>query len=795
MTCRTHTLAAAVALALAAPLSPVFAQALAGNAQTLDTVIVTGTRVSDRTVAESQSPIDIITPETLAATGTTELATALSRALPSLNFPRPALVDGTSAIRPAQLRGLSPDQVLVLVNGKRRHTSSLLNLNGSIGRGSAPVDLNTIPVSAIARVEVLRDGASAQYGSDAIAGVVNVVLKGAEGGGSLVANYGQYSAGDGKQAQLAGDAGIVLGERGFLHVAGQTGQQDLTNRARPFAGTPGPTQPAPGQKAFVIGEPEVDFSALSLNAEYALGDKATAYAFSTLSNRDITSFAFFRAPGNPTQNVPSIYPDGFLPEINNVSRDRSLVVGVRGQSAGGWNWDASFNHGYNNLEFHTRNTLNASIGAGSPTSFYDGALETTQNIANLDFSKALDWGLAYPVTLSFGAEFRNEKWNQSPGVEGSYSQPDLGRPGGAQGFGGFAPSVSGHYKRDSHAAYLGLEADFTDSFSGGAAVRYEDYDDFGSEVSGKLSGRFAFSDAVALRGTVASGFRAPSLAQQNFQTVSTTYLAGIPTPFEIRTFPASSAVAQAFGAEPLQPEESLSWSLGLVLQPAQALYVTIDAYQIDVDDRIVLSSNLTGDAVRNLLQSQGIYGVNGGRYFTNAIDTRTRGVDVVGSYRFDFGASSLDLTAGYNYSETEVKRIAPNPAALESNGLSLERIDRTERGRIEEGFPRTKFLANGTWHLEHWDLSLGATRYGSVTTRTASPANDQTYDAKWLVDASVSYRPDQNWTITVGADNLLNEYPDENTFANSTNGQFPYSNLSPFGFNGAFAYGRIAYRW
>ncbi len=326
-------------------------------------------------------------------------------------------------------------------------------------------------------------------------------------------------------------------------------------------------------------------------------------------------------------------------------------------------------------------------------------------------------------------------------------------------------------------------------------MRYEDYDDFGSEVSGKLSGRFAFSDAVALRGTVASGFRAPSLAQQNFQTVSTTYLAGIPTPFEIRTFPASSAVAQAFGAEPLQPEESLSYSLGLVLQPAQALYVTIDAYQIDVDDRIVLSSNLTGDAVRNLLQSQGIYGVNGGRYFTNAIDTRTRGVDVVGSYRFDFGASSLDLTAGYNYSETEVKRIAPNPPELQGNGLSLERIDRTERGRIEEGFPRTKFLANGTWHLEHWDLSLGATRYGSVTTRTASPVNDQTYDAKWLVDASVSYRPDQNWTITVGADNLLNEYPDENTFANSTNGQFPYSNLSPFGFNGAFAYGRIAYRW
>ncbi len=788
----SSTLALAIAAALAAPAGSALAQS---SATTLDTVIVTGTRVADRTVAESQSPIDIITPEALTATGTTELATALARALPSLNFPRPALVDGTSAIRPAQLRGLSPDQVLVLVNGKRRHASSLLNLNGSIGRGSAPVDLNTIPVAAIARVEVLRDGASAQYGSDAIAGVVNVVLKGAEHGGSLAANVGQYSAGDGKQHQLSGDTGVALGERGFLHVAGQLSQQDLTNRARPFAGTPGPTQPALGQKAFVIGEPDTDFSAISLNSEVALSDSITAYAFSALSNRDITSFAFFRAPGNPTQNIPSIYPDGFLPQINNVSKDRSLVAGLRGETGNGWRWDASYNYGYNHLEFYTRNTLNASIGASSPTSFYDGALETTQNIVNLDASKSLDWGLAYPVTLSVGVEARNEKWNQSPGVEGSYSQPDLGKPGGAQGFGGFAPSVSGHYSRDSYAAHLGLEADLTERLSAGAAARYEDYDDFGSQLSGKLSGRFAFTDAVALRGTVSSGFRAPSLAQQNFQTISTTYLAGISTPFEIRTFPASSAVAKAFGAEDLKPEESLSYSLGLVLQPVDALYVTVDAYQIDVDDRIVLSSNLTGNGVRALLEAQGIYGVNGGRYFTNAIDTRTRGVDVVGSYRFDLDSGSFNLTTGYNYSKTEVQRIAPNPAALQSNGLNLERIDRTERGRIEEGFPRSKFLASGTWNFAHWDFSLGATRYGSVTTRTSSPVNDQTYGAKWVVDASASYKPSQNWTLTVGADNLLNEYPDENSFANSTNGQFPYSNLSPFGFNGAYAYGRISYKW
>ncbi len=783
-------------LALLAILAPAVVHAQdARPATSLDNVIVTGTRVSDRTVAESQSPIDIITSEALQATGTTELATALARALPSLNFPRPALTDGTSAIRPAQLRGLAPDQVLVLVNGKRRHTSSLLNLNGTIGRGSAPVDLNTIPLSAIERVEVLRDGASAQYGSDAIAGVVNVVLKGAPGTGSVSIRHGQYSAGDGAQTQLAGDTGLSLGgDRGFLHLSGQIDRQDRTNRARPFAGTPAATQPELGQKAFVIGDPEVDAAAASFNAGFDISDTLSLYAFGTISNRDITSFAFFRAPGNPSQNVPSIYPDGYLPEINNVSRDRAIVAGLKGRFGEAWDWDLSFNHGYNNLEFFTRNTLNASIGADSPTSFYDGALETTQNIANFDLSRQLDIGLAYPATLALGVEFRNEKWNQSPGEWGSYAQPDLSRPGGAQGFGGFAPEVSGAYSRDSHAVYAGLEADITEKFSAGIAGRYEDYDDFGSQASGKLSARYAFTDAVALRGTVSSGFRAPSLAQQYFQTISTIYLAGIPEPFEIRTFPASSAVAQAFGAEPLQPEESLSYSLGLVLQPAERLYVTIDAYHIEVDDRIALSSNLTGDAVRALLESRGIFGVNGGRYFTNAIDTRTQGIDVVANYGLDVGGGTLDLTAGWNWTDTEITRIAPNPEELEQAGLNLERIDRTEIGRIEDGFPNTKLLLSGTWSLDAWDFSLAATRYGSVTTRPANAANDQTYGAKWLLDASAAYKLD-NWTLTLGADNLLNEYPDENSFANSTNGQFPYSNLSPFGFNGAFVYGKVAYRW
>jgi iron complex outermembrane receptor protein len=793
-------LSLAIFIALAA--SPAFAQEAATeeSATTLDTVIVTGTRVADRTVAESQSPIDIITPEALQATGTTELATALARALPSLNFPRPAVTDGTSGVRPAQLRGLSPDQVLVLVNGKRRHLSALVNVNGTIGRGSSAVDLNAIPVAAIERVEVLRDGASAQYGSDAIAGVVNIVLKGAGKGGSLAADFGQYSAGDGKQTQISGDAGLSFGgDRGFLHVAGQLAQQDETDRAGPYQGTAPNTgnNPGLGEVAYVYGDPKVEAGAVSANAGFAFTDNISAYATAIASNRDITSFAFYRSRNHSNQGalLAQIYPDGYVPEINQLSQDRSLVAGVKGGNDNGWNWDVSYNYGYNHLFFHTQNSINYSLGTASPSRFYDGALEYTQNVVNADVSKTLDWGLAYPATLSFGAEYRREKWNQSPGEPNSYAN------GGAQGFGGFTPQNAVHSDRDSYAVYAGLEADITEKFSAGIAGRYEDYSDFGNETSGKLSARYAFNDKVALRATVASGFRAPALAQQFYQVVTSQYNASVDRFFESGTFPATSAAAQALGADPLTAETSLSYGLGLVLQPIDRLYVTIDAYQIDIDDRIVLSSNLLlggNAAAQALLASLGINGVTSARYFTNAADTRTRGVDVIGSYTIPLANSDLHLTAGYNYNKTKIVRIAPNPEELVALGADLRRIGRDEEGRIEEGYPRDKTTLSATWNLAKWDFNLGATRYGEFTARvseTGNPANDQTYGATWVVDASASYRPSENWTLTLGADNLTDEYPDRTLFANSNSGQFPYSSQSPSGFNGSYLYGRISYKW
>ncbi|MBX9400010.1 TonB-dependent receptor [Lysobacter sp. BMK333-48F3] len=780
-----HPLALALLLALAAP---AYAQdAPQSDAKTLDQVIVTGTRVSDRTVAESTAPIDIITPETLEATGTAELATALSRALPSLNFPRPAITDGTDAVRPAQLRGLAPDQVLVLVNGKRRHTTALINLNGSQGRGSSPVDLNAIPIASIERVEVLRDGASAQYGSDAIAGVVNVVLKGSGQNGSIAARYGQYSAGDGEQYQLSGDAGFNLGENGWLRLAAQGGHQDQTNRARPFQ----------GRVEQRYGDPEIDHGAFSYNAEYSPVEYLSFYSFGSYSERDVLSNGYFRFAGDP-RNIPSIYPNGFLPQIHNVSKDRAAVLGVRGETAGGTQIDFSYNYGHNGLTFNIENTLNRSLGPSSPTEFYAGALEVTQHVLNLDFTRAIELGWKYPLTLSWGAEWRGEEFSQRAGEPLSYANGGVAAPNGqiipgAQVFSGFRASDAGDFDRHSYSFYLDAETDVTDKFSIGAAARYESYSDFGETTSGKLSGRYAFTDKVALRATASTGFRAPSLQQQYFQSIATNFISGIP--YEIGTFRVDNPAAVALGSEPLKAEESTNYSLGLVLQPADALYITVDAYDIKVKDRILLSENLTSTAVRNYLQANGYPGIGGGRYFTNAVDTKTQGVDVIATYGWELASGKLNLTAGYNYSKTEIDKIAPNPPRLAAIDPAAVRIGRTEIGRITKGAPKDKFFLAGDWKTGNWSFNATATRYGQFTELHATdPRQDQTFGAEWTLDLAATYRLDR-WEFTLGGDNVLDAYPDESKLVRGTRNYLPYNTASPFGFNGAFGYVKVGYKW
>jgi len=790
---RRNPLTLALLAALAA--GPVFAQTAAPEepkeTTVLDSIIVTGTRVADRTVAESTAPIDILTVEALTATGTPELATALSRVLPSLNFPRPAINDGTDTVRPAQIRGLSPDHVLVLVNGKRYHTGALVNVNGSQGRSSSPVDLNTIPISAIERVEVLRDGASAQYGSDAIAGVINIVLKGSRSGGSVAARHGQYSAGDGDTSQIGADAGFAIGDEGFIHLSAQIGDQDQTDRARPFIATPSPTTPPLGVVVQRQGDPSVEYGSFTYNGEIAFNDNFSLYSTGIYTKRDALSNGFFRAAGD-ARNIPAIYPNGFLPQINNVSTDNHLGFGVRGTTGNGTSVDVSYTHGSNELTFDILNTLNRSLGPTSPTQFYAGLLKVEQDVFNVDLSNQLDWGMAYPVTVSYGVEWRQDSFTQGAGEPLSYARGTCSTVGGSQVFPGFRPSDGGSFDRQNVSVCAGLEGNVTEQLSLGLAARYEDYSDFGTTSNWKLSSRYEFSDAVALRATVSTGFRAPSLQQQFFRSTATNFIGGVP--FDIVTFRVNNPAALALGSEPLRPEESTNLSIGLVLQPVEGLYVTVDAYQIEVEDRVTLSENLTSTAVRNFLNANGFPGVGGGRYFTNAINTTTRGVDIIGTYAWQLEASTLDLTLGYNYNKTEIDRIAPNPAALTVIDPTAVRFGRVELGRFEVGAPRDKVLAGGVWKVGGFEFAASTTRWGEISVLNADPTRDQTFGSEWTVDLSATYVFDQ-WRFTLGGDNVFDTYPDEVIFANSTFGQLPYSGSSPFGFNGAFLYANVGYSW
>lgn len=802
----TPTLAA---LALLTTISSVHAQDATApnpdNAKKLGTVIVTGTRADNRTESSSLTPIDVVSAQTLKQTGTTELTTALARIIPSLTFPRPSAADTADSQRPAQLRGLSPDQVLVLVDGKRWHPGAILLTNGVLGRGSQAVDLNTIPMGAIDHIEVLRDGASAQYGSDAIAGVINIVLKKGAKGGDVEVTGGQYSAGDGRQWQGSADFGIPLdNDKGWVRFTLQDGNQDYTNRAEPNRTRPweGTTQR--------YGDPAVKDHNLFLNAQYDLTPGVQLYAFGHYSNRDTTSPAFFRNLAS-SNSVPALYPNGYLPLEHADSTDQSLVFGVRGKTAGGWRWDVSGNYGGNRVSYATENSVNRAFlhdFGYSPTEFHDGILRATQQSFDVDIAKELStsW-LPNPVTLAFGAEYLRQTYKIEAGDPASWYTGTSGVSGGAQGFGGYQPTDAGSYSRHDVAEYVSVETNLTDRFGTSLALRHEDYTDFGNTTSGALAGRFDFTDRFAIRGSATTGFRAPSLAQQHYSYTSSLYYGAgnslqlPPGIYNTGLVPVSSQVGQLLGAESLEPEKSRNFTLGLVWNPLDALNLSLDIYQIKVNNRITLSSNLatTSPAVRAYLASNGVTNTNysGIAYFTNAVDTRTRGADLVASYFSDFGSSgTLQSTLSYNYNKNKVTDIKANPAILDQLGVNLKRIDRRDQyGLLADTTPRSKLILNEVYGVGHWGFNGTLTRYGSFVSYNSTTASlDQTFGAKWILDLAVNYNLDR-WTFTLGGDNVLNTYPDKVIHANDNNGTLPYSVFSPFGFNGAYVYGKVAYRW
>ncbi|MEP0314907.1 MAG: TonB-dependent receptor [Hyphomonas sp.] len=806
MTTLRALLITASSLAVTAASTSAFAQETPdanGSELRQSEVVVTGTRTANRTSLETAVPVDVFPVEELTETGRVELNQILSTTVPSFNFNQTAINDGTDIIRPATLRGLSPDQTLVLVNGKRRHITALVNINGSVGRGSAAVDLNSIPTSAIGNVQVLRDGASAQYGSDAIAGVINVILREADHGGGVNIRYGAHvtdpeglnrSEVDGQTTNVGGWAGFGLGENGFLTVSGEYSLRQRSNRAGIDPRQQFPDDPAyaEAERSFdrlnhVYGNGRMENINFFLNSGYTLNNGVELYAFGGVQEREAESPGFYRRASD-SRNVPEIYPGGFLPVIGGDVSDYSVGGGVRGE-AGGWDYDVSAVYGSNELDYSVTNSLNASLGPDSQTSFDAGSLAFDQVTLNADIVKTFDNLLPGETSLAFGAEYRDETFEIGAGEEASYIQGPFPAAAGSQVFPGFTPESEIDEGRNAASIYGEVEWVPNEKTLISAAVRYEDYSDFGDAVTGKLAGRYDFTDQVAVRGAVATGFRAPSLQQQYFTAISTNFIDGVP--FEVGTFPATSPASVALGGGQLDAEESTSFSLGTVLTPTNDWFVTIDAYQINIDDQIFLTENLGGEEVDAVLADAGVTGVQRVRFFQNGIETETKGVDIVTKYAFDFGElGTLDASAAFNYSKTEVTQVPDNLVIPD-----LELFSRSNRLTLEESAPETKFILAGNYTYQQADFVLRATRFGEVLAPSNDPANDFTLDADWIIDASVNFNVTDQFSVGVGADNLLDEYPTMTPAGLDFNGIFPYSSRSPYGFAGRFLYMRASYNW
>ena len=776
------------------------------------------------------APVDIITRAQIERTGITKLPLLIRTLIPYFDFSAATVSEGAGSGYPSTLRGLFADQVLVLVNGKRRHNSAVTHVGASAGRGAAGTDLSAIPLSTIERIEILRDGATAQHGSGAIAGVINIVLKQDTGTTELQAYYGETYDGDGDQRRHSLNTGWTLGDDGFFNLSLERCGHNPTDRAgrdtRCQYFEPCVFDKPQGidhirqyllyrhdESAFDgrgprLGNPKADNLYVAFNSELPLNN-TTLYAFGVWSRRDVWADGLYRRPLD-LRNRRSIYQHGFHPEINTDMDDLSLTLGERMQF-GEWDVDASVTHGRNISEFHVDDSLNASLGNGSPTSADAGELVFGQTTFNFDAERPLGIGLAEPASLTAGYEYRREYYKIRAG------EPDSWRDGGfrdtflrpaatgIQGFPGFRPGNKADEDRHNHAFYMGMTTRLSERLETGATVRYANYSDFGNAVSGELKMHYQLSERFALRGTLSSGFRAPGLAQHYFDYVDEPfgYLhSDVPTSLARRatlTARNRGAFARALGVGELDEETTFNLNFGFVAQPARNLSLSVDAYLVEVDDRIALSGPVGGDGIRAGLQDearailQRDYGFAADdlenlddlrfRFFTNAVDTRTRGVDIVAewSHWFDSGAS-LKLIGGANINSSDAHANVRRPAGL-ADGVSL--LDANDVRSIENGHPRQNYRFQAHYLLNRHDLTLRLNRHGSVTSHYG--AVQQTYGARWLFDIEYTHHlgADADWTI--GANNIFDTRPEENLPANSLNGIFPYNrHTAPFDYNGGF---------
>lgn len=839
------------ALVLAA--SNTLAQQTAGANQVIEEVVTIGTRTQGRSAEDLPVPVDVLNAEAMANTGHTEVGRMLQSLAPSFNFSSSSISDGSDALRPATLRGLGPDQTLVLINGKRRHQASLIHINTSVGRGTAGVDMNAIPAASIKRIEVLRDGAAAQYGSDAIAGVINIILKDADEGGSISGSYGEYSEGDGETYNFDASKGFKLGDGGFLNATFNYRDRGRTNRAGlqgacAYGGCTDtdmngideigdPRELIFDRGSFRIGDADSEQYAFTVNAAYNLGG-GELYGFMTYSERENESGAFYRNPSSGSSSYlddgDNVIPDGFLPIIHSQIDDFSLNIGYTMEFENGIDMDISYTDGTNEIEYDTDNSINYSyvnylnfgeglsdddIRATIPRSAAAYGLELGLQTINLDFNQGLG-----DLSLAYGFEFRTDSYEITPGQPYAYADFDTDpadgsdlypqNAGGAiQGFNGIAPISAVDEERDVYSFYVDGEYQVSADVLVSTAVRYDDYDDFGDTTNFKLAGNWTLTDTFRLRGAISTGFRAPSMQQLYFNNISTQFVddgTGNLVAEQRGTYRNDSQLAQDIGIPSLKEEESDNYSLGFIYTPLDQLSITLDFYKIDIDDRIVLSGGLKAadDPSGNLGDALDAAGATSAQFFLNGANTETEGFDLITTYSgIELGQGTLDITFAANKTETDVTDIytggglaAVDPETVfTSQDISI----------IEEWQPEDRINLSGLYMLGNWQANLTLNRFGEYT---VEDGGRQTYGAVIVTDLNVRYAFDNGLSFNVGGNNIFDEYPDKNEIGNgrggtledapggniivSSPGVFTYSRRSaPFGFNGAYWYAGATYQF
>ena len=716
-----------------------------------------GSRDGAKDLLNSSLPVDVITSTQIESSGLTSLTDILRYFVAGFNAPETSVADGSDHVRVFTLRGMGSDQVLVLINGKRVHTSALLHVNGTIGRGSANVDLDTIIPSSIKKIEILRDGAAAQYGSDAIAGVINIILKGANEENSVSVHAGERKEGDGRAVVVDTFITTPLRYDGFINVAFQAKKQEQTNRAG------NDNRLDPPRVTTHVGIPDSTNYLATLNIEVPQISNQVLYADATFNYRDSEASAFFR-PSDHDENTTLIYPNGFLPMLSVKILDYSITAGINGEFSDGTFWDFSNTYGFNSIHHYVDNSMNYSLGAESPTSFDNGILSFLQNTTNLDFKKSLD-----KLQLASGLEYRYEEYSIEAGDESSYID------GGSQGFPGYCPASEVDEDRNSYALYLDATYNFNDDFSLEGATRYENYSDFGSTTNVKIATGYKITSKILVRISASTGFRAPSLAQSNYSNIAT--FGGVTS----GTFQPSAEVSKELGAKDLTAEKSRHFTIGSVYRATDHTSFMLDYFLVDVDERIMLSNAQTLTP-----EQQEKYQVKTVSYFTNAVDTKTYGIDfkITNQFRFE-NDSVLDMSLWYSYSKNEVLDFHDDSITRDN---SYEQIDRVENGQPKHSI---KLLSTYMKNKMKYVLNLNAfSSYSQVI-------DDKSYifEKEWTADLDISYKMKKNATIAFGGNNIFDAIPNKWDGLSSKYYGYdsikPYSRYSPFGYSGAYYYVRV----